>query len=260
MGDPLSETGPVLVATDLVQAFRERQMLFDLSLSIPAGEVHGLLGSNGAGKTTTLNILAGLVPPVSGQVRIDGKSVWPDPTPLRSLIGYVADEPIFLSQLTAREHLDLFAKAFGYQQELPKRTVELLKLVGLNEHADERVAGFSRGMKKRFALALALVPDPLVLLLDEPTVGLDPRWIRRVRELITELANQGKTIIFSSHLLELVESVVQRATILSNGRVLASGALSELRSKAVLQEGADLEEVFFALTDHQDHPDAASTS
>ncbi|SHE27494.1 ABC-2 type transport system ATP-binding protein [Ferrithrix thermotolerans DSM 19514] len=244
----------LLVAESLYQSYADKVVLDGLSLNVEAGEIHGLLGANGAGKTTTLNILAGLVPPKSGNVYVCGKAVWPRPESIKALVGFVADEPIFIPNLSAFEHASLFARCFGFGRASKDRAEEVLSLVGLLETKDSRVEELSRGMKKRLALALALVARPKVLLLDEPTVGLDPMWIRKVKDLLCKFKEEGLAIVFSSHLLELVESVVDRVTVLKAGRVIGSGILDDLRDQASVDEKADLERVFFALTDPEDVP------
>ncbi|MDH4412139.1 MAG: ABC transporter ATP-binding protein [Rhizobium sp.] len=198
------------------------QALNGLSLSIPQGVVYGLLGPNGAGKSTVLRILAGLLRPDGGDIRIFGEAANPDQ---RARLGMLIESPSFYPFLTAREHLSMLARARG---TLP--LVEpVLRRIGLDKAADKAVSGFSLGMKQRLGIGCALIGQPEAIVLDEPTNGLDPDGILEMRALIDELAHRdGLTVLLSSHLLDEVERVCDRVAILQRGVLVAEGAVADL--------------------------------
>lgn len=201
-----------------------------LDLEILKGEVFGLLGPNGSGKSTTIKMLLGLLHPSSGAIRVLGAA--PHEVRTKARIGYLPEESYLYGYLTARETLDFFARLFGMDGPSRRlRTGELLEIVGLTHAADRLVGEFSKGMARRIGLAQALINDPELLILDEPTSGLDPIGCRQVKDLILELARNGKTVILSSHLLADVEDVCDRIAILYNGRIRARGRVKELLQK-----------------------------
>ena len=197
----------------------------NLDLAVEEGGVHGFLGPNGSGKTTTIRMLLGLVAPDSGEVRLLGQPV---PQALPGVIGQVGalvETPLFFPSFTGRLNLDLLARV----ADLPKTRVdEVLDLVGLRDRAEDRVKGYSLGMKQRLGIAAALMKRPRLLILDEPSNGLDPAGIREVRELIRSLGSGGVTVFLSSHLLGEVEQVCDTVDILVRGRRIASGTVSEV--------------------------------
>lgn len=199
----------------------------DVSFSIQAGEVYGLIGPNGSGKSTTLKVLLGLLKPTKGTAEIFGE----DSAKIgsRDTVGYLPENPYFYKHLTARETMHFYGKLCGLTgSALADRTDELLKLVKLNHAADRAVAGYSKGMLQRIGLAQALVQNPKLVVLDEPTAGVDPSGSRTIRDLIFELKERGITIILTSHLLEQVQEVCDKIGIMSQGRMVKEGALAEL--------------------------------
>jgi ABC-2 type transport system ATP-binding protein len=203
----------------------------NLNLSIPRGALFGFIGPNGAGKTTTLRMLAGLLDPTSGEIRIAGHAMGEDPRAIRRHLGYMPDFFGLYHEMTTWEYLDFFGRC----HDLPgarRRVVidELLELVGLAPKRDEDVGHLSRGMQQRLCLAQALVHDPQVLLLDEPASGLDPRARVEMRELLRELSAMGKTILLSSHILSELAEMCNEVGIIEHGRMVASGPLSSLRT------------------------------
>jgi ABC-2 type transport system ATP-binding protein len=196
--------------------------LDDLSLSIPRGVVYGLLGPNGAGKSTLLRILAGLVRPDRGEIRIFGEPACPAQ---RSRLGMLIESPSFYPFLTAREHLQMLAGATGTATLVEP----ILQRIGLEKAANKAVSGFSLGMKQRLGIGCALIGQPEALVLDEPTNGLDPDGILEMRALVHELAHRdGLTVLLSSHLLDEVERVCDRVAILRRGALVAEGAVADL--------------------------------
>jgi ABC-2 type transport system ATP-binding protein len=199
----------------------------DVSLTIASGEVYGLIGPNGSGKSTTLKVLLGLLRPTSGKAEIFGQ----DSTEIgsRDAVGYLPENPYFYKHLTARETMHFYGKLCGLNKaELHARTAELLHLVKLEHAADRAVGGYSKGMLQRIGLAQALVQNPRLVVLDEPTAGVDPAGSRAIRDLILELKGRGITIILTSHLLEQVQEVCDCIGIMSQGRMVREGPLQKL--------------------------------
>ena len=198
-----------------------------LDLEVRRGEVFGLLGPNGSGKSTTIKILLGLLHKSSGRVAVFGKA--PDDVAVKERIGVLPEESYLYPFLNAHETLDFYAKLFGLDHRARKRrTAELLDMVGLSAVAHRQVKEYSKGMQRRIGLAQALINDPELLILDEPTTGLDPLGSRQVKDLIIELGRRGKTILLSSHQLSDVEDVVDRLAILYGGKKQAEGTPAEL--------------------------------
>jgi ABC-2 type transport system ATP-binding protein len=199
----------------------------DLSFTVNEGEVYGLLGPNGSGKSTTMKMLLGLVKPTAGRCAIFGKPT--SSTESREDVGFLPESPYFYKHLSGRETLRFYGKLCGLAgNSLTTRIGELLELVGLEEAADRRLAGYSKGMLQRIGLAQALVHDPRLIVLDEPTAGVDPAGSRQIRDLILNLKRLGNTVILSSHLLEQVQEVCDRVGILNRGRMVREGILDEL--------------------------------
>jgi ABC-2 type transport system ATP-binding protein len=204
-----------------------------VNLQVPAGALFGLIGTNGAGKTTTLRMLAGLLDPSSGQVRIHGETANGDWLELKRQIGYMPDFFGVYEDMLVWEYLDFFARCYGLDAARRRQvTDELLELVDLAAKREAYVETLSRGMRQRLCLAHALVHDPLVLLLDEPASGLDPRARVEMRELLRELRAMGKTIVVSSHILAELAELCDSVGIIEQGRLVASGSLDEVRRQA----------------------------
>jgi ABC-2 type transport system ATP-binding protein len=205
------------------------QVLHEVTFAVEAGEIFGLLGANGAGKTTTLKTVVGLLRPERGSVRLFGLP--PADARARARLGYLPENPHFYDYLTAREFMDFYARLFNLPAEVrAARTQMLLERVGLAGRSDLPLRKFSKGMVQRLGLAQALINDPDLVILDEPMSGLDPIGRREVRDLILDLRRNGKTVLFSSHILSDAELLVDRVAILREGRVTASGRLQALVS------------------------------
>jgi ABC-2 type transport system ATP-binding protein len=222
--------------------------LKDLSLAVGPGEVRGLLGQNGSGKSTLLKSLIGLIRPSSGVVSVLGHDVQKQPLEVRKLVGYVPETPRLYEFLTATEYLDFIADVRGLPyEEKRERITRLIQSLDLEGKHNTTISGYSQGMKQKVALMGAILHHPRVLLLDEPLNGLDPISARVVKELLHNLAKEGVTTIFSTHILEIAEVICDRITILQSGSLLAEGTIGELREKAGLP-GSALEDVFLKLT------------
>lgn len=229
----MNDTSPIIEARNLVKIFRDFwrrpkvRAVDDISFEVQRGEVFGLLGPNGSGKSTTIKMMLGLLQPTRGDLRVLNRS--PHDVQAKSRVGYLAEESYLYPYLTAEETLHFFGRLFNLSTaEREQRIDELLDMIGL-QHARRRVVGeFSKGMARRIGLAQALINDPDLIILDEPTSGLDPLGCRQVKDLIRALAQRGKTVLLSSHLLADVEDVCDRIAILYNGRIRASGSMHEL--------------------------------
>ncbi|HEX8076676.1 MAG TPA: ABC transporter ATP-binding protein [Chthoniobacterales bacterium] len=199
----------------------------DLNLEVAAGQIYGLLGPNGSGKSTTLKIILGLVTPTHGQARIFGRDS--DRVASRESVGFLPESPYFYKFLTGEETLRFYGKLCGLRgATLKQRVEEMLELVGLTNARKRRLGVYSKGMLQRIGLAQALVQEPALLVLDEPTAGVDPTGAREIRDLILDLKRRGITVLLSSHLLGQVQEICDRVGILANGVLVREGALSEL--------------------------------
>jgi ABC-2 type transport system ATP-binding protein len=199
----------------------------DLSIDVQPGEVYGLLGPNGSGKSTTLKVVLGLVPPTSGSAAIFGRDA--GEVASREEVGYLPENPYFYKYLTGEETLRFFGRLCGLSgTELRDRTRELLKMVGLEEARDRRLGGYSKGMLQRIGLAQALVQRPRLVVLDEPTAGVDPAGSREIRDLILDLKGRGITVLLCSHLLAQVQEICDRIGIMARGRLVREGRLADL--------------------------------
>jgi ABC-2 type transport system ATP-binding protein len=204
------------------------QTLFDINLNVERGSIYGFLGPNGSGKTTTLSLLLGLLNNQKGDIEIFGKDIRRHRIDILKRIGSLIETPSLYSHLTAKENLELYRPFYGVKSE---RITEVLKIVGLEDTAKKTAKKFSLGMKQRLAIALALLPNPELLILDEPSNGLDPSGIIELRQLMKELNKQyGMTIVISSHILSEVEKMVSHLGIIYKGRLMFQGTLSELQS------------------------------
>jgi len=225
--------------------------------STRAGSSDCIVGSNGAGKTTTIKMLVGLLSPTSGKAEVCGVDVGKDPVSAKSLLGYVPDTPDVYEKLTARELLEFVADLRKMdRQRAANRIQELLALFELSDRQDELLGGYSHGMKQKVCVACALLGEPKVLFLDEPTVGLDPRSARLVKDILRKVADDGGTVFLSTHVLEIAERMCDRVGIIQKGRLIAEGTVDELRRKTVPgKEGADisLEDLFLKLTGGEEY-------
>jgi ABC-2 type transport system ATP-binding protein len=215
----------VIETIDLTKQFRERAAVDRLNLQVEAGQVYGFLGPNGAGKTTTIGMLLGLIKPTAGQARVLGHDIQQNPAAALARVGAMIEIPAFYPYLSARDNLRVLARTGGIDEE---QVDPCLALVELSQRANDPFRTFSQGMRQRLALAAALLPDPLLIMLDEPTNGLDPAGQHEIRELIRGLAANGRTIFISGHQLYEIEQICDRVAILKQGRLVAEGAIAEL--------------------------------
>ena len=224
---------PVIQTEGLVKIFsdfwhrRKIRAVDGLNLRVEPGEIYGLLGPNGSGKSTIMKLLLGLLHPSAGKVALFGAP--PSKSTVRARIGYLPEESQLYGHLTARETLRFYGRLFGLpSQQLAERAEQLLTMTGLDGAADRPVGQYSKGMTRRIGLAQALINDPDLLILDEPTAGLDPPGCRQIKDLLLALAERGKTVLVSSHLLADMEDVCSRIMLLHNGITIAEGGIAEL--------------------------------
>ncbi len=242
--NPLNETA--IVIDKLTKKFEDVTAVDGLSLEVEKGELFGLLGPNGAGKTTTINVLCCIYEPTSGSVSVGGYDVRKEPEKVKELIGVCPQDTAVFPYLTGRENVELFGNLHAMNKEkLKKSTDELLEKMGLSEDAKRRVGKYSGGMRRRINLIMALVHDPEIAFLDEPTVGMDPQSRRAVWDFIKDLKKQNKTVILTTHYMEEAEELCDRVGIIDYGKLIALGAPEQLKAK---YKAKNLEEVFIQLT------------
>ncbi len=252
----MSPIPSALEISGLVKRF-DRTAVDGLDLNVRSGEFYALLGPNGAGKTTTLRMIAGLLRPDAGSIRVAGIDALADPVAAKQIVAWISDEPMIYDKLTPREYLEFVAGLWGIGPAVAQaRAEELLSWLDLAPHAQERCEGFSKGMRQKVALAGALVHDPRVIILDEPLTGLDAGSARQVKSVLRERVNAGGAIIMTTHILEVAERMADRIGVIAHGKLIAEGTLEELRRQAgrtngATSDGATLEDTFLALVAEQ---------
>ena len=219
-----------------------------LDLHVPKGELFGFLGPNGAGKTTTLRMIAGILRPTAGSVRISGVDVAADPIAAKRILGFIPDRPFIYEKLTGIEFLRFVAGLYSQDgKDIEHRSRELLALFDLEEWRDELVESYSHGMRQKLIISSALVHRPDVIVVDEPMVGLDPKAARILKDLFREYVRRGHTIMMSTHTLEVAETMCDRIGIIQAGKIRALGTMADLRA-ASDQGDEGLEDIFLRLT------------
>ncbi len=247
---------PKIELSEVSKHFGDTPAVDNLTLTVGPGEVFAFLGPNGAGKTTTIRMIVGLLRPSSGKVTVDGQDPAVDGSPVKQILAYVPDEPFLYEKLTGRDLLQFTAQIHRISitaQAFAKKMEYLSQLLGLGDWLDDLTESYSHGMKQRVVLTAAMLHEPKVLVIDEPTVGLDPAAVRRLQILLRQLAEQGATVFLSTHSLNIAEAVAHRVGIIDHGRLITAGTIQQL---AAIQgvERATLEQIFFNLTaeDEQD--------
>lgn len=235
-----------IIIEHLTKTFEDITAVDDLSLNVPKGELFGLLGPNGAGKTTTLNVLCGITPPTKGTIIVGGHDVVRMPEKVKSLIGVCPQDTAVFSHLTGRENIQFFGNLHTLSKDRLTANVNmLLERIGFSDDADRRVSKYSGGMRRRINLAMALVHDPQIAFLDEPTVAMDPQSRHAVWDFIKELKKQEKTIILTTHYMEEAEELCDRVGIIDYGKLIALGSPDHLKDT---YNARNLEGVFIELT------------
>ena len=240
--------GPAIVVRHLTKAFRKKVAVDDVSFDVPRGRFFGFLGPNGAGKSTTIKMLTGLLRPTAGEVTIEGLSLEKDLLALKRTIGVLPEELPLYERLTGEEYLHFAGRMYGLgREETRRRTEELLEFLSLEEERGKLVVDYSQGMRKKLALAAALIHNPQVLFLDEPLNGIDPISGRVVTDLLRRLAQKGVTLFFTSHVLDVVERLCDEVAVIDRGRLVAQGTLDQIRAQREVGQDATLEDVFLKL-------------
>ena len=234
----------MIEVSHLSKKYGTRPAIEDLSFTVGDGQIFGLLGPNGAGKSTIMNILTGYLAPTSGEVKVAGFSLPEEAQQAKACVGYLPEQPPLYPEMTVQEYLDFAAELKGIKKkaERKEQVLKAARRTGLEDVLPRLIRSLSKGYRQRVGIAQALLGSPKLIILDEPTVGLDPAQVIEIRKLIRELG-QAHTVILSSHILSEVQAVCQQVLILSKGRLAASGSLQELTA-----DGRSLEEVFLELT------------
>jgi ABC-2 type transport system ATP-binding protein len=258
-----TKTGPIHLPKDgravevevqhLVKTFGKHEAVKDISFTIGKGEIFGLLGPNGAGKSTTMNMMCGYLEATSGDTLIDGQSVTREPRKVKRMIGVVPQEIALYNDLNALENLEFFGAIYGLSSKARKeRAQELVHFVGLYERRKEAVKKFSGGMQRRINMAIALMHQPAFLMMDEPTVGVDPQSREHIFATIEQLRDQGTTILHTTHYMEEAERLCNRIAIMDEGQIIAAGTLEQLLAMRdqhrEVQRPHGLQELFIQLT------------
>lgn len=237
---------PIITLTDVHKYYGSKHVLQGINLKVQPGQVIGYIGPNGAGKSTTVKILCGLISDFEGSVTVDGFNIKEDALEVKKIIGYVPELAEMYEVLTPREFLFFTGSLYGLKKEvIDKRATGMLTAFGMQSNLDQRMDTFSKGMRQKVLLVSGILHDPKIIILDEPLSGLDANSVIIIKELISKLAKEGKTIFYSSHIMDIVEKVSDRIILISQGKVLAEGTIEDLRNQ---QGKASLEKIFSQLT------------
>lgn len=222
----------------------------DISLEIGDGEIFGFLGPNGAGKTTTIKMIVGLLKPDSGQILLDGINVWEEPMKAKSRISYVPDNPEIYDRLRGIEYLNFIGDMYGISSaDRAERIKRFTGIFNIEDALGNIISSYSHGMKQKLVLTSALMSDPDLFILDEPMVGLDPKSSFNLKEIMRARCKEGKSVFFSTHVMEVAEKLCDRIAIINKGKIIAMGTMEELRKTA--QEKESLENIFLELTENE---------
>lgn len=237
-----------ILLTNVRKSYARNVAVDGISLDIPRGQLFAFLGPNGAGKTTTIKMIVGLLQPDAGEVVVCGHHIGSNGLAAKALLAYVPDQPFIYEKLTGREFLYFVAEMYGMTNAHRDRLLDyLIERLGIGEYLDKLTDGYSHGMKQRVVLAATLLHEPIVLVIDEPMVGLDPRAVRAVKELFQEHTARGGTVFMSTHTLEVAEAVATRIGIINHGKLLSVGTIDEIKAQAAEQD--TLESIFLQLTE-----------
>jgi len=255
-GKNMNTNFPLIETEQLSKRYGAKSAVEAVSFQVQGGEIFGFLGPNGAGKTTTIKIIVGLLKPTTGIARVGGFDVQAQPIQAKSITGYVPDEPNLYAKLTGRELLRFVGNLYQMdRKQVDRRSDELLRLFDLQQAADDTIDSYSHGMQQKTSLAAALMHDPKVLVLDEPTVGLDPRSARLIKDILKQMAERGSAIFLSTHILEIAERMCDRIGIINQGRLIAAGSMDDLRRMS--QGETSLEDIFLNLTGGAEYSEIA---
>ena len=241
---------PLLELNNLSKSYNDLPAVQNIALTVNRGEIFGFLGPNGAGKTTTMKCCAGLLRPSGGSVHIAGFDLARQPAAAKALLGFVPDNPYLYEKMTGHEMAVFAARLYGVATEgLSDKVISYFRLFEMEAECKQLIQGYSRGMRQKTALVAALLHQPSLLLVDEPTANLDPRSARLVKDIFQSLKAQGRSVFFSTHVMEIAENLCDRIAIIAGGKLQALGSMEQLRKQ--IRSGS-LEEIFLALTGGDD--------
>ncbi len=257
----MSQSEEILIKFDAIHKnYGDFTAVKEINLEIAKGELFGFLGPNGAGKTTMIRMLTGIIKPTSGSISIGGYDLYKEPIKAKSLIGYVPDRPYLYEKLSPVEYFEFMGGLYNVPKARIKEVSErMLKLFDLWDKKDELIESFSHGMKQKTAMIAAILHDPEILVVDEPTVGLDPKSIKLVKEYFKQYTQEGKTLFLTTHTLSVAEDLCQRIAIIRHGEIVALGSLKDLQEQAKMP-GNDLESVFLKLTEEEQEVSSNSST
>lgn len=238
----------MLEIKNLTKKFGEKVAVDNIDLSVKSGEIYGFLGPNGAGKTTTIKMIVGMLMPDGGNITVDGIDAINDDVEAKRQIAYVPDSPEIYDIMTGRQYLNFIADVFELRDEERNKQIDrYAEVFEMQDNLDVMIAGYSHGMKQKIVIMGALIHSPKLLILDEPMVGLDAKSSFRLKEIMRALADEGRTVFFSTHVMEVAENICDRIGIINRGKVIAVGTLDEI--KAAAKDTGSLEKIFLELTD-----------
>lgn len=252
----MSSTKPIITMKELKKTYDGKNyVLCGIDLDIYSGQIIGYIGPNGAGKTTTVKILIGMLPDFEGEVTVFGVNVAENPLEVKQRIGYVPETAALYDTLTPMEYLRFIGLIYGIsQKEIEARSLKMLELFGLKSEANVRMNAFSKGMKQKTLIIAGMIHDPDILFLDEPLAGLDANTAIVIKEILAQLAAEGKTIFYCSHVMDVVERICNRIIIIDDGTIIANGTFDELQA---MNKGKSLERIFSRLTGSSGHAEKA---
>lgn len=244
---------PVITTTNLSKSYKV-PVLQNINISVNPGEIIGYIGPNGAGKSTTIKILTGIIPDFEGDATVLGLDIRKDAIEIKKRIGYIPENAALYDTLTPHEYLNFIGHLYKMERsQVEKKAKDLLNLFELSNYVDSRMTTFSKGMKQKVLLTAGMIHNPTILFLDEPLSGLDANAVILVKEILTQLKRSGKTIFYSSHLMDVVEKISDRIMIINKGEMIANGTFEELHTHAK----GSLENIFTELTGSKEHESAA---
>jgi len=250
---------PLIETQMLSKKFGDKTAVNNVTFEVHGGEVFGFLGPNGAGKSTTIKMIVGLLQPTSGMVRVAGYDVQAQPLQAKAASGYVPDEPNLYLKLSGRELLRFVGDLYELdRRQAARRIEELLRLFDLAAAGDDTIDSYSHGMRQKISVAAALMHDPKVLVLDEPTVGLDPKSARLIKDILRQMADRGAAVFLSTHILEIAERMCDRIGIINRGELVAVGTMDELRALGTGKGETSLEDIFLQLTGGAEYAEIAA--
>lgn len=250
----MNSISSVITTRNLGKTYKEK-VLNNINLDIQAGEIIGYIGPNGAGKSTTIKILTGIIPDFDGDATVLGFDIRKDTLEVKKRIGYIPENASLYDTLTPMEYLHFIGQLYKIESsQIDKKAKELLNVFELGNHADSRMTTFSKGMRQKVLLIAGMIHNPTILFLDEPLSGLDANAVILVKEILTQLKRSGKTIFYSSHLMDVVEKISDRIIIINKGEMIANGSFNELNAQA---HSGSLEKLFTELTGNKEHESVA---